>query len=66
MSVFHYLPLNSSRFALQMVEKGWQKFQCPVSEDVADRLVRLPFYSNMSHDDQSRVLEAVLKFDSLT
>jgi len=66
MAVFHYLPLNSSKFALQMAEKSWQKFQCPVSEDVADRLVRLPFYSNMSHDDQSRVLEAVLKFDSLT
>lgn len=66
MAVFHYLPLNSSRFALKMVEKGWQKFQCPVTEDVADRLVRLPFYSNMSDDDQTRVIEVVLKFDILT
>ncbi len=65
MAVFHYLPLNSSTFALQMAEMGWQKFQCPVTEDVADRLVRLPFYSNMSHDDQTRVIEVVLKFDSL-
>jgi len=65
MSVFHYLPLNSSTFALKMAEKGWQKFQCPVTEDVAERLVRLPFYSNMSHDDQTRVIEVVLKFNSL-
>ena len=65
MAVFHYLPLNSSNFALRMTEKGWQKFQCPVTEDLADRLVRLPFYSNMSHDDQTRVIEEVLKFDCL-
>jgi len=65
MAVFHYLPLNSSTFALRMVEKDWQKSQCPVTEDVADRLVRLPFYTNMSHDDQTRVIEAVLKFDCL-
>ena len=65
MAVFHYLPLNSSTFALRMSEKGWQKFQCPITEDVANRLVRLPFYSNMSHDDQTRVIEAVLKFDCL-
>ena len=66
MAVFHYLPLNSSIFALRMVEKDWQISQCPVTEDVADRLVRLPFYTNMSHDDQTRVIEAVLKFDFLT
>ena len=48
-----------------MVEKGWQKFKCPVAEDVADRLVRLPFYSNMGHDDQTRVIEVVLKFDCI-
>jgi len=65
MAVFHYLPLNSSTFALRMVEKDWQKSQCPVTEDVADCLVRLPFYTNMSHDDQTRVIEAVLKFDCL-
>ena len=66
MAVFHYLPLNSSTFALRMVEKDWQKSQCPVTEHVADCLVRLPFYTNMSHDDQTRVIEAVLKFNCLT
>lgn len=65
MAVFHYLPLNASNFALQMAEKGWHKFQCPITEDLADRLVRLPFYSNMSHDDQTAVIQEVLKFDSL-
>jgi dTDP-4-amino-4,6-dideoxygalactose transaminase len=65
MAVFHYLPLNTSNFALRMVEKGWQKFQCPITEDVTDRLVRLPFYTNMSYNDQTRVIEEVLKFDSL-
>lgn len=62
MAVFHYLPLNTSNFALRMVEKGWQKFQCPITEDVTDRIVRLPFYTNMSYNDQTRVIEEVLKF----
>jgi dTDP-4-amino-4,6-dideoxygalactose transaminase len=59
MAVFHYLPLNSSRFALQMVKKGWQKFQCPITEDVSKRIVRLPFYADLSEDDQTSVIDSI-------
>ena len=34
----------------------------PVTEDVSDRIVRLPFYTSMSEEKQGRVIEAVLKF----
>ena len=63
MAVFHYLPLNCSTFALRMAEKGWQKFQCPVTEDVSERIVRLPFYTAMSSREQTRVVEEVVKLD---
>jgi dTDP-4-amino-4,6-dideoxygalactose transaminase len=59
MAVFHYLPLNSSNFALQMAEKGWQKFDCPITENVSNRIVRLPFYADLSEDDQTRVIDSI-------
>jgi len=33
-----------------------------VTENVSDRLVRLPFYSTMTGDELEQVLEAVLAF----
>jgi dTDP-4-amino-4,6-dideoxygalactose transaminase len=35
-----------------------------VSEDVSDRLVRLPFYTSMTEEERARVLDAVRSFDS--
>jgi dTDP-4-amino-4,6-dideoxygalactose transaminase len=43
-AVFHYLPLHLSK----MGEKfGGAKGDCPVTEDISDRLVRLPFYNDL-------------------
>jgi dTDP-4-amino-4,6-dideoxygalactose transaminase len=42
---------------------GGRLGQCPVTEDVSDRLVRLPFYNDLSEADQSRVIDAVREFD---
>jgi dTDP-4-amino-4,6-dideoxygalactose transaminase len=33
--------------------------QCPVTEDVADRLVRLPLFYQLSDEDQTRVITAI-------
>jgi dTDP-4-amino-4,6-dideoxygalactose transaminase len=64
-AVFHYLPLNKSAYALQMADNGWRRTECPVTEDVSDRLVRLPFYTSMTEEEQSRVIDAVLGWTSL-
>ena len=32
---------------------------CPVAEDVAERLLRLPFYNDFSEDDQKAVIAAI-------
>jgi len=56
LSVFHYLPLHLSEMGRGF---GGKEGDCPVTEDVSDRLVRLPFYNSMSESQQVQVLEAV-------
>ena len=41
---------------------GGKAGDCPVTEDVSDRLVRLPFFITLSPDDQARVIEGVQSF----
>jgi len=57
---FHYLPLHLSKAAKQF---GGTLGDCPITENVSDRLVRLPFYSNLSDSDQACVIEAVRECD---
>jgi dTDP-4-amino-4,6-dideoxygalactose transaminase len=62
-AVFHYLPLHLSRFAESMELGAWskeRKAECPVTEDVSDRIVRLPFYTSMSEKEQDSVIEAII------
>jgi dTDP-4-amino-4,6-dideoxygalactose transaminase len=56
LSVFHYLPLHLSEMGGRY---GGRPGQFPVTEDVSERLVRLPFYNDLSPADQERVIEAV-------
>jgi len=54
--VFHYQPLHVSGMGRRF---GGALGQHPVTEDVADRLVRLPLYYQLTADDQSAVIAAV-------
>ncbi len=56
---FHYLPLHLSPVGLRM---GGREGQCPVSEDIAPRSVRLPFYGDLTVEEQERVTRLVLEF----
>jgi dTDP-4-amino-4,6-dideoxygalactose transaminase len=58
-AVFHYLPLHLSPMGRRF---GGAPGQCPVTEDVSERLVRLPFFNDMRDTDQERVIEAVSSF----
>ena len=60
MAVFHYLPLNLSDMGLRF---GGRAGQCPVTEDLSDRLVRLPFYNSLSEGEQTEVIESIKAFD---
>ena len=58
-SVFHYLPLHTSQMGQAF---GWQPGDCPVTETVSDRLVRLPFYTDMTMADLEQVVDAIVGF----
>lgn len=56
LAVFHYLPLHLSEMGRRW---GGRAGDCPVTESVSERLVRLPFYTGLSETDQNRVIDAV-------
>lgn len=57
-AVFHYTPLHRSEEALRLGARG----ECPLTENVSDRLVRLPFYNDLSSVDQQQVIDCVRNF----
>jgi len=59
LAVFHYLPLHLSEYAKQW---GGKLGDCPVTEDVSDRLLRLPFFNSMTPETQGQVIQAVTDF----
>ncbi len=59
-SVFHYLPLHSAEMGQHY---GWQIGDCPVTEAVSDRLVRLPFHHQLTESDLARIVEAICAFE---
>lgn len=59
LAVFHYQPLHLSPMGVSF---GGRPGSCPVTETVADRLIRLPFYNSMTDADQEAVIEAVKEF----
>jgi dTDP-4-amino-4,6-dideoxygalactose transaminase len=59
LAVFHYLPLHLSPMGLRF---GGRQGDCPVTEDLSDRLLRFPFFTGMSSSEQSQVIDAVRAF----
>jgi dTDP-4-amino-4,6-dideoxygalactose transaminase len=59
LAVFHYLPLHLSDMGRHF---GGREGDCPVTEDVSDRLLRLPFYNDLEDADQAFVVEAIRGF----
>jgi len=59
LSVFHYVPLHLSPMGRSF---GGRDGQCPVSEDISERLLRLPFYNSLSESQQDYVIESIHDF----
>jgi len=59
LSVFHYLPLHLSVMGRKF---GGKSGDCPITEDVSERLLRLPFYNTLSEFQQEKVVAALLEF----
>ncbi len=58
-SVFHYQPLHLSEMGLKF---GGKLGDCPVTELVSDRLLRLPFFNSLTNEQQCAVVETLRDF----
>ena len=56
LSVFHYSPLHLSEAGKKFAARP---SSCPVAEDISERLLRLPFYNDLSEREQDHVTSSV-------
>jgi dTDP-4-amino-4,6-dideoxygalactose transaminase len=61
LAVFHYVPLHNSEMGQRL---GGGNAHCPATEDISDRLVRLPFYNSLTEDEQATVVAAILELST--
>jgi dTDP-4-amino-4,6-dideoxygalactose transaminase len=59
LSVFHYTPLHLSEAGKRFAARP---SICLVTEDVTERLLRLPFYNDLSESEQDHVTTALMRF----
>jgi len=59
LSVFHYLPLHRSPVGRQM---GYKEGDFPVTESISRRLLRLPFYYELTQKEQDQVVDIIKKY----
>ena len=58
-AVFHYLPLHLSAMGQQF---GGKPGDCPMTEQMSERLVRLPLYHDLTEADLACIIQAVTSF----
>ncbi len=58
-AVFHYVPLHTAPMAVRL---ECNDVRLPVTESVSTRLLRLPFYYELSQEDQLEVIDRVIEF----
>ena len=59
LAVFHYLPLHLSDMGK---EYGGKQDDYPVTEQVSDQLVRLPFHNGLTGSEQEQILDSIFSF----
>jgi dTDP-4-amino-4,6-dideoxygalactose transaminase len=59
LAVFHYQPLHTSVMGRKL---GGRPGDCPVAEDVSERLLRLPLYVGLDDREQDEVITALMEF----
>ena len=58
-AVFHYIPLHTSPMGRSF---GYREGQLPVTEDLSGRLLRLPFFNEISFSQQERISDWINSF----
>ena len=57
-SVFHYIPLHLSKMGQAW---GYREGDMPITEDVSNRIARLPFYYGLTSEEQDKVCRAIIE-----
>ena len=57
--VIHYVPLHTSPMGLQY---GCIPGSLPVTEDLSERLIRLPCYYELGAEEQDRIISCIFSF----
>ena len=55
-AVFHYVPLHTSPMGRRL---GYKKGDLPVTEEYANRLLRLPLYADMTEEENNYVINKI-------
>ncbi len=58
-AVFHYVPLHTSVMGKRF---GYREGDLPLTENLSARLLRLPFYPDITRDEQMRVVRCLSEF----
>ncbi len=58
-AVFHYVPLHTSPVGQKM---GYEAGMLPVTEALSERLIRLPFFYELTESEVTRVVETIQAF----
>jgi dTDP-4-amino-4,6-dideoxygalactose transaminase len=58
-SVFHYVPLHTSPMGASY---GCRPGSLPVTEDLSERIIRLPCFYELGHEEQDRIISCILAF----
>ena len=56
-ATFHYVPLHSSPGGQKVAARATE---CPVTDDISGRLLRLPFFTGLTEAESDRVLDTFL------
>jgi dTDP-4-amino-4,6-dideoxygalactose transaminase len=56
-ATFHYVPLHSAPGGIRVAAR---ELECPVTDDISSRLLRLPFFTSLGTDDLDRVTESFI------
>jgi dTDP-4-amino-4,6-dideoxygalactose transaminase len=59
LAVFHYIPLHTSPLGMSM---GYSNGMLPVTEDLSERLLRLPFYYELGEKEVGMVVDSIHSF----
>ncbi|MBN1913985.1 MAG: dTDP-4-amino-4,6-dideoxygalactose transaminase [Candidatus Omnitrophica bacterium] len=55
-AIFHYVPLHTSKVGRSL---GYKAGDFPVTEKISSRLLRLPFYNNLSRSQQGYIIDVL-------